>query len=100
MDIERIRKSKKVWVRADKFKNIYQVCPYEQILNNKITESYKIDHSGTPILINRDTAKFANKLQIVNRFGKIEENVLTFYLKTINRTSKIRNKLETTPRPN
>ena len=38
--IERIRKSKRILVRADKSKNINQVSPYEyeQILN-KITES-------------------------------------------------------------
>ena len=74
-DIEWIRKSKKIWVRADKSKNIYQVipCEYEQILNNKIMESYKIDHSNTITKINRDTAKFTSKMQIVNRLGKIEE---------------------------
>ena len=55
--------------------NIYQVSPYEydQIPNNNITESYKIDHSDTPGLINKNTAKFARKLQIVNRLGIIEE---------------------------
>ena len=70
-DIERIRNSKV----SDKSKDIYQVSPYEyeQILYNKITESYKIDHSDTTTLINRDTAKFVTKLQIVDRLGKIEE---------------------------
>ena len=36
-DIERMRKPGKIWVRADKSKNIYQVSSYEyeQILNNK-----------------------------------------------------------------
>ena len=40
-DIERIRKSRKVWVRCDKSNNIYEVSPheYERILNDKITES-------------------------------------------------------------
>ena len=68
-------KSGKIWVKADRSKNIYQVTPYEyeQILNNKITESYRIDHCSIPALINKDTAKFASKLQIVDRLGKIDE---------------------------
>ena len=63
-DIEQIGKSKKVWVWADKSKDIYQVSPYEyeQILNNRITESYRIDHSDTTTQINGDTAKFTSKL--------------------------------------
>ena len=74
-DIERIRKSRKVLDRGNKSNNIYQVSPheYEQILNNKITESCNIDHTDTPKLINKDTAKFSSKLQIVHRLGKIEE---------------------------
>ncbi len=37
-DIERIRKSRKIWVRSDKSNNIYQVSPheYERILNDRI----------------------------------------------------------------
>ena len=74
-DKERIRKSWKIWVRADKSNNIYQVslCEYEQILNNKIMESYKIDHSFIITQINRDTAKVTWKIETVDRFGKIEE---------------------------
>ena len=73
-DIEWIRKSRKIWVRAHKSKNIYQIsaCEYEQILN-KITESYEIGHSDTITQINRDTAKFARKMEIGDRLGKIEE---------------------------
>ena len=72
---ERIKKSKEVSARADKSKNIYLVSPYEyeQILNNKITESYKLDCNDTTTRINRDTGKFASKIQIVDRLGKIEE---------------------------
>ena len=52
---------------------MYIQYEYEQILNNKITESYRIDHNNTPALINRDTAKFVCKLQIVDRLGKLKE---------------------------
>ena len=74
-DIERIRKSRKIWVRSDKSSNIYQVSPheYERILNDRITESYKLDHSDTTTQINRDTAKFARKVNMIDRVGKLEE---------------------------
>ena len=74
-DIERIRKSRKIWVRSNKSNNIYQVSPhgYERILNDKITESYKLDHSDTTTQINRDTAKFAQKVNMIDRVGKLEE---------------------------
>ena len=41
-DIERIRKSRKVWVRSDKSNNVdwyVSLHEYERILNDKITES-------------------------------------------------------------
>ena len=74
-DIEHINKSSKVWVRSDKSNNIYQVSPheYERILNDKITESYKLDHSDTVTQINWDTAKFAQKVNMIDRLGKLEE---------------------------
>ena len=74
-DIERIRKSRKVWVRSDKSNKTYQVSPheYERVLNDKITESYKLDHSDTITQINRDTAKFAQKVNMIDRVGKLEE---------------------------
>ena len=74
-DIERNRKSREVWVRSDKSNNIYHVSPheYERILNDKITESYKLDHSDTITQINRDTAKFARKVNMIDRVGKFEE---------------------------
>ena len=54
-DIERIKKLKKIWIRTD-----------EQILNNKITESYKIDHSDTITQIKRDSVKFAQKMDMID----------------------------------
>ena len=62
-EIKRMRKSGKMLVRVNKSKNIYQVspCEYEQILNDKITESYRIDHSNTSALINRRRAKCTSK---------------------------------------
>ena len=74
-DIERIRKLRMIWVRVDKSNNIHQVspCEYEQIFDNKISESYKIYHCDTITQINGDTAKLARKIEIVDRLGKMEE---------------------------
>ena len=95
-DIKHIRKSRKVWFRSDKSNNIYQVSPheYERILNDKITESYKLDHSDTITQINRDTAKFAQKVNMIDRLGKLEEKMPIFYLRIIRKTSQIRSKLD------
>ena len=66
-----MRKSGKIWVRADKSKTKYQISPYDydQILD-KITESYRIDHNDTPTLINSDAAKFASAK---DRLQKLKE---------------------------
>ena len=98
-DIERIKKSRKVWVRSDKSNNIYQVSPheYERILNAKITESYKLDHCDTITQINRDTAKFAQKVNMIDRLGKLEEKsayILFKDHKKKKKTSQIRSKLD------
>ncbi len=53
-------------------KKALEVC-YERILNDRITESYKLDHSDTTTQINRDTAKFAQKVNMIDRVGKLEE---------------------------
>ena len=95
-DIERIKKSKEIWVRSDKSNNIYQVNPYEyeRILNDKITVSYKLDHSDTITQINRDTAKFAQKMNMIDRLGKMEEKSAYILFKVHKKTSKIRSKLD------
>ena len=36
-------------------------------------ESYKLDHSDTTTQINRDTAKFAQKVNMIDRVGKLEK---------------------------
>ena len=74
-DTEQMKKFGKIWVRADKSKNTYQVSPfeYEQILNDKIMESYRIDPNSSLTLINRVTTKFAGKLQVVDKLGKLKE---------------------------
>ena len=57
-----------IWIKADKFLNIYKINPSEhnKILHNEITELHKID-KDTVNQINKSTAKFANKLNIKDK---------------------------------
>ena len=43
--IKEMKKSEKVWIKADKSRNIYKNSPseYVRILHNKMTVNYKID---------------------------------------------------------
>ena len=61
-----MKKSVKIWVKADKFQNIYKI----RILHNKITENYKIVHNVTLTQMNSNTTKFMSKLFIKDRLGK------------------------------
>ena len=54
----------------------------------KITDTYKIDYNKTITQINKDALKFANKLHIEDRLGKLTWKMLTSYLKTINQIWK------------
>ena len=62
-------------MRSDKSKNIYKIKPskYQEILKSKITNNYKIDYNNTIEQINKDTAKFASRLQIEDRLGKFKK---------------------------
>ena len=62
-------------VRADKSRNMYKIEPskYQEILNNKITDNYKIDNDNTIDQINKDTCNFASKLHINDRLWKFQK---------------------------
>ena len=66
-DIKELKSSKCICVRADKWRNMYKVEPskYQEILNNKITDNYKIDKDNTIDQINKNTCNFASKLHIL-----------------------------------
>ena len=74
-DIKRLKSSKCIWVKADKSRNMYKVEPskYQEILNNKITDNYKIDKDNTIDQINKDTCNFASKQHINDRLGKFQK---------------------------
>ena len=48
-DIKELISSKCIWVRAEKSRNMYKIQPskYKEILNNEITDNYKIDKDNT-----------------------------------------------------
>ena len=54
---------------------MYKIEPstYQEILNNKITDNYKIDKDNTIDQINKDTCNFASKLHINDRLGKFQK---------------------------
>ena len=56
-DIKEVKTSKCIWVRMDKFRNIYKIKPskYQEILKYKITDDYKIDYNNTLDRMNKDT---------------------------------------------
>ena len=74
-DIKELKSSKCIWLRADKSRNMYKVEPskYQEILNNKITDDYKIDKDNTIDQINKDTCNFSRKLHINDRLGKFQK---------------------------
>ena len=62
--------------------NFYVVLPLSLLpLHNKIMEKYKIDYQDTVNQINMETAKFANKLNIKNKLGKLIEKNACFLFK-------------------
>ena len=73
-DIKEVKTSNYIWVRSDKSKNIYKIKPskYQEILKSKITNNYKIDYDNTIEQIDKDTSKFAGRLQIEDRLGKFK----------------------------
>ena len=74
-DIKEVKTSKYIWVRSDKSKNIYKIKPskYQEILKSQITNNYKIDYNNTIEQIDKDTSKFASRLQIEERLGKFKK---------------------------
>ena len=54
---------------------MYKVEPskYQEVLNNKITDNYKIDKDNTIDQINKDTCNFASKVHINDRLEKFQK---------------------------
>ena len=68
-----INNSNKMWIKADKSRNLYKTDPplYKKILHNKITEKYKLNQDNIIDQTNKDSYLFTYKLNIKNKLGKL-----------------------------
>ena len=71
-DIKRLKRSNKIWVKADKTTNYYELDPetYETLLNNAITSNYKKCGENEEHVINRGARNIAKELRIEDRTTK------------------------------
>ena len=74
-DIERIKKSHKIFIFADKSRNIYDVEQeeYKKLLKENITKNYKKSNLKKLHNINKSAKKITEKLPISDRIEKMEE---------------------------
>ena len=73
-DIEHIKKSNKIFVFADKLRNIYEVEQeeYKKLLKENITENYKKSNITKLHNINKSAKKITEKLQISDRIENMQ----------------------------
>ena len=73
-DIKRINTSKKILVKVDKSRNIYQLDKddYKKYLRENITRTYKKSTKKRLNAVNKKAKKIAEKLNIDNRIEKIQ----------------------------
>ena len=73
MDTKEICKSEKIFVKADKSRNIYRITPelYKKLLRENITKTYKLDTLNTEKQINNEAYNITQKLNIADRVGAI-----------------------------
>ena len=74
-DIDHIKKSNKIFVFADKSRNIYEVeqKEYKKLLKENITKSYKKSNLTKLYNINKSAKKITEKLPISDRIEKMQE---------------------------
>ena len=73
-EINNIRNSNSIYVKADKSRNLYKMSPsdYNNLKLNAITKDYKIDNNNTMWMINNDTLNHANRLDLTDRIGGVK----------------------------
>ena len=74
-DIDHIKKSNKIFVFADKSRNIYEVQQeeYKKLLKENITKSYKKSNLAKLYNISKNARKITEKLPISDRLEKMQE---------------------------
>ena len=75
-DIKAINNSDKVFVSADKSRNIYKMDKeqYTKLLNENITKAYRKTNKNSVNKINKDAKKIPKSLSIDGRVEKIQES--------------------------
>ena len=74
-DIKNIKKTKELYINADKSTNTYKTCKedYQKHLRNNITKMYKKSNKSRVNDINLHAKKIAQKLKIDDRVKKMQE---------------------------
>ena len=82
-DIKAINNSDKVFVSADKSRNIYKMDKeqYTKLLNENITKAYRKTNKNSVNKINKDAKKIAKSLSIDDRVEKIQRIANIYYSK-------------------
>ena len=82
-DVKKIRKSKNVYILADKSPNVYEVNPsdYNKLLKNSITTHYKKSDDTTEHEINKEAKEIVSQLDIADRVDKLSKNECYITLK-------------------
>ena len=92
--LKKLKKNDKIWVKANKSRNIYNISSSEyRILHNKIPDNYKVDYNDTLTQININTAKFTSKLHIKEILGKLKEECAYILSKDRKQNFHTRNKI-------
>ena len=75
-DLRSIKRSNKIFVSADKTRNMYGLDPkeYDKLLNNNVTKSYKKSNIKTVNEINKEANILTEKLKINDRVQCIAQN--------------------------
>lgn len=82
-DVEKIKKSEKVIVMADKTTNMYMLTKeqYEKLLLENVTKTYKKAGSEVVEKINREAKGIAEQLKLEDRINRLSENPAYITLK-------------------
>ena len=74
-DLNKIEKSNKLFVFADKSNNLYKInkTNYEKILNNKVRSEYKISNKNTINKINDETYNLIKLHKVEGKIPKLQE---------------------------
>ena len=82
-DLKSIEQSKKVFVSADKTRNLYGIEPeeYKKMLRDNVTKTYKKSNVETVSLVNEEASKITEKLSLSDRVQCIAPNEVFINIK-------------------